>query len=89
MSGWEVAWTATGIRSLELLPEKVGTAALEFIYGPLANNPQRAGKPLRFELTGLHAARRGDYRVVYEIEADGLRVVIHVIEHRSHVYRRR
>jgi mRNA interferase RelE/StbE len=74
---------------LALLPEKVGTAAVEFVYGPVAQNPQRLGKPLRFELEGLHVARRGDYRVIYEIDAPAHRVVIHVIEHRADVYRRR
>ncbi len=65
-----------------MLPEKVATAAIEFVYGPLADNPQRVGKPLRFELEGLHVARRGDYRVIYEIDDGVKRNVVHVIEHR-------
>lgn len=72
-----------------MLPEKVATAAIEFVYGPLADNPQRAGKPLRFELGGLHVARRGDYRVIYEIDDGVKRIVVHVIEHRANAYRRR
>ena len=72
-----------------MLPEKVATAAIEFVYGPLADNPQRAGKPLRFELEGLHVARRGDYRVIYEIDDGVKRIVVHVIEHRVNAYRRR
>lgn len=89
MTDWDVAWTPTATRSLARLPEKAASAALEFAYGPLAENPQRVGKPLRFELEGLHVARRGDYRVIYEIEVDARRVVIHVIEHRASAYRRR
>ena len=72
-----------------MLPEKVATAAIEFVYGPLADNPQRAGKPLRFELGGLLVARRGDYRVIYEIDDGVKRIVVHVIEHRANAYRRR
>jgi mRNA interferase RelE/StbE len=72
-----------------MLPEKVATATIEFVYGPLAENPQRVGKPLRFELEGLHVARRGDYRVIYEVDDDAQRIVIHVIEHRASAYRRR
>ncbi len=72
-----------------MLPEKVATAAIEFVYGPLADNPQRVGKPLRFELEGLHVARRGDYRVIYEIDDGVKRIVVHVIEHRVNAYRRR
>jgi mRNA-degrading endonuclease RelE of RelBE toxin-antitoxin system len=51
--------------------------------------PERVGKPLRFELECLRAARRGDYRVIYEIRQDRGDVLIHVIEHRADVYRRR
>lgn len=81
---YEVAWTATSKRALQRLPEKVATAAIEFIYGPLANNPQRVGKALRFDLEGLHSARRGDYRIIYRIDEC---VTILAIEHRSDVYR--
>ena len=71
------------------LPEKAATAAVEFIYGSLAENPHRVGKPLKLTLEGLYSARRGDYRVIYSID-DHLRVVTVVaIEHRSDVYRPR
>lgn len=72
-----------------MLPEKVATAVIEFVYGPLAENPLRVGKPLRFELEGLHVARRGDYRVIYEIDNVEQRIIVHVIEHRASSYRRR
>lgn len=81
---YEIAWTPTAKRALGRLPEKVAVAAVEFIYGPLADNPQRVGKALRFELDGLHSARRGDYRVLYRI---GEEVTITAIEHRADVYR--
>ncbi len=84
-----VTWTATATRALQRLPEKVATAAIEFIYGSLAENPQRVGKPLRFELEGLHSARRGDYRVVYEIDQTEATVTIIAIQHRADVYRPR
>ena len=81
---YKVAWTPTAKRALQRLPEKVATAAIEFIYGPLASNPQRVGKALRFDLEGLHSARRGDYRIIYRIDE---RVAIIAIEHRADVYR--
>ena len=71
------------------MPEKVATAAVEFIYGSLAENPQRVGKPLRFEFEGLHSARRGDYRVVYEIDPAAELITIIAIQHRADVYRPR
>lgn len=77
---YEIAWTPTAKRALQRLPEKVAIAAVEFIYGPLAMNPQRVGKRLRFDLDGLHSARRGDYRIDQH-------VTITAIEHRADVYR--
>lgn len=81
----EIAWTRAARRSLGHVPEKVATAVAEFIYGTLSENPRRVGKALRFELEGLHSARRGDYRIIYRIgEA---RITITAIEHRADVYR--
>jgi mRNA-degrading endonuclease RelE of RelBE toxin-antitoxin system len=81
----EVDWTPSSKRALRPLPEKVGAAAIEFSYGPLAHDPGRVGKPLRFELEGLHSARRGDFRIIYRISEQ---VTVIAIEHRSDVYRR-
>ena len=63
-------------------------ACVEFIVGPLADNPQRVGKPLRGELAGLHSARRGDYRVIYGVVEDARTVEIVHINRRSDAYRR-
>jgi mRNA-degrading endonuclease RelE of RelBE toxin-antitoxin system len=47
------------------------------------------GKPLVGELTGLDAARRGDYRVIYEVDDDRKVVIVHRVQQRSIVYRPR
>lgn len=86
---YEIEWTAPPRRSLGRLPEKVSVSAVEFIYGPLAANPQRVDRALRFELEGRHSAHRGDYRIVYRIDADRRIVFILAIDHRADVYRRR
>ena len=83
------AWPPTSRRTLARLPDKVATAAVEFIYGSLAQNPRRVGKPLKLGLAGLHSARRGDYRVIYRIDDHLHAVTIMAIEHRSDVYRPR
>ena len=85
--GHAIAWTAPARRALSRLPEKVATAAVEFVYGSLAANPRRVGKPLKLRLTGLQSARRGDYRVIYRIDDQDHRVDVVAIEHRSDVYR--
>jgi len=81
---YEIAWTPTARRALRRLPEKVAAAVVEFVYGSLAANPRRVGKALRFELDGVHSARRGAYRILYRIDE---RVTITAIEHRADAYR--
>jgi len=86
---YEVRFTPGAKRALSHdLPEKVATAAFEFIVGALAENPRRVGKQLREPLFPLYAARRGEYRVVYRID-DG-RIVIEVVSiaHRRDAYQR-
>jgi mRNA-degrading endonuclease RelE of RelBE toxin-antitoxin system len=85
---YSIRWTATAQRDLRRLPEKIATAVVEFVYGSLADNPQRVGRALHLELAEYHAARRGEYRIVYRI-TDGTRSVLVVhIDHRADVYRR-
>ena len=69
------------------LPEGAAAAAWEFVTGPLADNPHRVGKPLRFEFEGYHSARRGAYRVIYQIVEDRVVVLVVRIDHRRDVYR--
>jgi mRNA-degrading endonuclease RelE of RelBE toxin-antitoxin system len=68
----------------ESLPEAAAAAAYEFIRGPLLENPQRVGKPLRAPLEGKWSARRGTYRVIYMIDGDA--VVVLQVSHRRDAY---
>lgn len=62
---------------------------MDFITGPLLENPHRIGKPLREELAGIHSARLGrDWRVLYEIDEDKQTVLVLDIRHRAVAYRR-
>ena len=83
-----IHWAAPARRALRRLPEKVATAVIEFVDGPLASNPSRVGRPLRFELEGVYSAHRGDYRVVYRIDDRRRRVQVLAIGHRADLYRR-
>lgn len=86
---YAVSWTPSARKALTRLPEKVATAAIELLYGPVTENPHRVGKPLRLGLQALHSARRGDYRVLYSIDDPARTVVVVAIEHRADAYRRR
>lgn len=76
-------------RTLARLPDKAATAVVEFILGPLTEAPERVGHPLRGPLEGLWAARRGPYRVVYELDESKKEIHVLRIDHRADVYRRR
>lgn len=74
-------------RNLNKLPGKAFDAVIAFIAGPLAENPQRVGRPLRHEFEGTYSARVGPYRILYEID-DVVRVVAVIrLAHRADVYR--
>lgn len=90
MAGLRVA--ASAERQLARLPDRVAAAVVEFMIGPLCDNPRRVGHPLQRELQGLWSARRGVYRVVYSIDDDddtSLTVTVLRIDHRADVYRQR
>jgi mRNA interferase RelE/StbE len=85
---YRIELTRAAKRALtESLPESVAIACWEFIRGPLAEEPRRVGKPLRDQLEGYYSARRGEFRVIYQIFDD--RVVVRVLHlaHRRDVYR--
>jgi mRNA interferase RelE/StbE len=86
---YEVEITPEGLRHLNQLPRKVRDAALATILGPNARNPQRLGKRLVGELEGFHSARRGDYRIIYEILESESVVLVHRVQHRRNAYRPR
>lgn len=90
MTRYSVRYTRRAIRAItELLPEKIAAAAIEFIEGPLSENPQRVGKQLLAPFERYYGARRGEYRVVYEIFNDIIQIDIVDVAHRRDVYRRR
>jgi mRNA interferase RelE/StbE len=86
---WRLLVAASAERALERLPHKAAAAVVEFLLGPLTENPARVGHPLQRELEGLWSARRGPYRIVYEIDDPSRSVRVLRIDHRADVYRSR
>lgn len=75
-------------RQIDRLPSSVAAAVFETL-GAIASNPQRLGKPLRFELEGCYSARRGPYRIVYRIDDATRTVTVLAVAHRADIYRSR
>ena len=81
-------FTRSAKQSLALiLPEKVATAAMNFIMGALSENPHRVGKQLKAPLFPMYSARRGEYRVIYRILDDVVVIEIVAVAHRRDSYR--
>ena len=86
---YRVELASTARRDLRGIPPRIVPAIIEFLCGPLAGSPKRVGKPLRRDLEGLWSARRGPYRVLYEIRDVELVVLMINIDHRVDIYRTR
>ena len=87
---YELVLTPPARRALtERLPEAVAAAVIDFLTTTLIAEPRRVGRPLRGELSGIWAARRGTYRVLYRLRDDPREVVVLRIDHRRDAYRPR
>jgi mRNA interferase RelE/StbE len=86
---YEVVFAPTAARDLKRVPPRIVPAIIEFVYGDLARSPHRVGKPLLRELMGSFSARRGPYRVLYDIDDETITVLFLRVDHRADVYRLR
>lgn len=86
---WRLLVAPAAERTLARLPERVAAAIVEFLVGPLLEEPRRVGKPLQRELEGYWSARRGAYRVVFRVDDEASTVRVVRIDHRADVYRQR
>lgn len=82
----DVRISARAERDLTRLPEKISAACLAFIFGPLAEDPYRLSVALRGQLAGLRSARRGNYRIIFDVDDERRRVDVVHINHRGDVY---
>ncbi len=73
-------------RQFDRLPIEVGAAVLETMEAIRAN-PTRLRKRLMFEHEGRLSARRGPYRVIYELDETQHLVRVVAIGYRRDVYR--
>lgn len=86
--------TGAALRALSHAPprgvgQRVAWAVYELVRGPLLDEPYRLGKPLLAPLDGTFTARRGTFRVLYEIDDEARTVTVTAVQHRSDAYRPR
>lgn len=76
---YQVWLSSAAQRDLRRIPPRYAVAIVEFVTGLLPADPPRLGKPLGNELEAVHGARRGNYRVLYQIiEADKAVLVVRI-----------
>jgi len=78
---WKIDYTDTALKQLRGLDKPVARRILDYLDGRVAGSgdPRSAGKALTGPLGGLWRYRVGDYRVVCDIQAGVLRVlVVHI-----------
>lgn len=85
---WRVVVTGPARRQFDRLPISVAAAVLETLDA-IAENPRRLGKRLVLDYEGRRSARRGPYRIVYELLEDDHVIRVVAIGHRRDVYRPR
>jgi mRNA interferase RelE/StbE len=86
---YQVRLAAGARRDLRRVSPRIVPAIIEFIYGDLAAQPRRVGKSLLRDLAASYGARRGPYRILYDIDDDNHEVTILRIDHRADAYRPR
>jgi mRNA interferase RelE/StbE len=84
---FEVVFAPIARREMSAVAERVIPAIIAFVYGDLAANPRRVGKPLERELAGSFSARRGSYWILYDIDDEANRVFILRVAHHADVFR--
>jgi mRNA interferase RelE/StbE len=85
---WRLVVLGPARRQFDRLPISVAAAVLETLDA-IAENPKRLGKRLVLEHEGRWSARRGPYRVIYELLEEERLVRVIAIGHRRDIYRRR
>lgn len=86
---YEVHASKTFLKSLRVIPFKIQPSFIEFLYGSLASDPYRVGKPLVEPLAGIWSARRGEYRILYEVDDAAKAILVMAVHHRCVAYRTR
>lgn len=84
---YEIEWSGSADRQLRKLDDHIGRR-IAVAVSKLARDPRpAAATPLVGQPAGTMRLRVGDYRVVYVVEDEQIRVVVVRVAHRRQVYR--
>jgi mRNA interferase RelE/StbE len=84
---YTVEFRAQAIDDLKRLDRVIGQRLLTKLKWLSENFQEITPVPLTGDLKGLFKLRVGDYRIVYSIEQKQTLLTVHLIGHRSEIYR--
>ncbi len=76
-------------RDLERLDRSTAARILKRIHWLAEHVETTRLQPLSGDLEGFFKLRVGSYRVIYEVLWNEHTIVVHMVGHRKHIYRRR
>ena len=82
---YEIVFHSRVIDDLKQIAPAIQKTVRKAIEGKLTTSPEVFGKPLQFSLKGVRSMRVGDYRVMFQMEKQVVKVIL--IGHRSSVYK--
>jgi mRNA-degrading endonuclease RelE of RelBE toxin-antitoxin system len=84
---YRVEMSSSAVRDINGISPRYRAAVIEFVYGPLAEDPEElGGARLHGGLAGSWSACRGGYRVLYTILDDKGVALVHRIAHPAATY---
>ncbi len=83
---YSVFFTREAKRTIEKLDPSIRKIIKKAIES-LAANPAK-GKPLAYDLAGLHSLRTSDYRIIYRIREKELIIIVIAVGHRREIYKK-
>jgi len=85
-SRYRVFFTREAKRNVEKFDPSIKRIIKKAIES-LAVNPAK-GKPLTYELAGLHSLRTFDYRIIYRMRDKRLVIIVIAVGHRKEIYKK-
>jgi mRNA interferase RelE/StbE len=83
---YSVCFTREAKRNIERLDPSIRKIVEKAVLSLVANPAK--GKPLAYDLAGLHSLRTSDYRIIYRRKEKELIIVVIAIGHRREIYKK-
>ena len=85
-SPYAILFTKEAKRNVEKLDPSIRKIIAQAIKS-LAANPAK-GKPLAYDLAGLHSLRTSDYRIIYRRKGKETIIIVIAVGHRREIYKK-